>query len=208
MASRRSHRPSRNTHTSARLQEGRIRLIGGEYKRRLLPVLDSPGLRPTPDRTRETLFNWLMNALPGAYVLDLFSGSGALGFEALSRGAAQVQLVERDTAIAKRLHENTVTLGAEQKVVVTQADALQWLKTTPKASFDIVFIDPPFHNDLVMPSCELLETQGLLADDAYIYVEVEAGTTPTLPPHWQLHREARAGESRAYLYKRQTPAAN
>lgn len=208
MASRRSHRSPRSTQKPARLQEGRIRLIGGEYKRRLLPVLDSPGLRPTPDRTRETLFNWLMPALHGARVLDLFSGSGALGFEALSRGAGHVQLIERETPIAKRLRENAETLGAPQKVSVAQADALQWLSTAPEVPFDIVFIDPPFHKDLVAPSCRLLELHHLLADGAYIYVELEAGATPELPTHWQLHREARAGESRAYLYKRQFPSEN
>lgn len=201
MASRRPHRSHTASRTS-RFQEGRIRLIGGEFKRRLLPVLDSPGLRPTPDRTRETLFNWLMTALPGARALDLFAGSGALGFEALSRGAGHVHMIERERLIADRLNDNIALLGIESRVTLTASDALQWLEKTPPVPFDLVFIDPPFHKGLVAPVCQQLATRGWLADEAFIYIEVEAGVAPDVPTDWQLHRETRAGESRSYLYKR------
>ncbi|TFH88316.1 16S rRNA (guanine(966)-N(2))-methyltransferase RsmD [Billgrantia azerbaijanica] len=179
---------------------GRLRLIGGEYRRRQLPVLDSPGLRPTPDRVRETLFNWLAAATPGARVLDLFAGTGALGLEALSRGAAEAHFVERDPRVAEQLTTNLATLGADARGRVTTADALTFLAGEPRPC-SLVFLDPPFRQDLVEPCCARLE-QGWLSASAFIYVETESALTPPVPAHWVLYREVRAGDTTARLYRR------
>ncbi len=183
---------------------GRLRIIGGEHRRRLLPVLDSPGLRPTPDRVRETLFNWLVAALPGARVLDLFAGTGALGLEALSRGARETTFVERDGRVARQLATNLETLGAEGRGRVVTADARAFLCGTP-ASFSLVFLDPPFRQGLAAPCCAALEANWL-ADEALIYLEVEAELVPEVPATWLLHREVRAGDSHGRLYRRQVPS--
>jgi 16S rRNA (guanine966-N2)-methyltransferase len=183
---------------------GRLRIIGGEFRRRLLPVLDSPGLRPTPDRVRETLFNWLAAVTPGARVLDLFTGTGALGLEALSRGAATALFVERDTRVARALADNLQTLGAAQRGRVQGGDALAFLAAGPTADapFSLVFLDPPFRQDLAEPCCERLE-QGWLTPDAWVYLETETALEVCVPANWSLHREVRAGDSTARLYRRQ-----
>lgn len=187
-------------HSDAR-PAGKLRIIGGEFRRRQLPVLDHPGLRPTPDRVRETLFNWLGQQLYGKQVLDLFAGTGALGIEALSRGASQVTFVERDSRVATLIRDNLVTLNATQGVVVT-TDALTFLNL-PGQPADVVFLDPPFHQGLAAPCCAALEAGGWLASDAIIYLETEQALTPEVPANWKLHRETRAGESTARLYYRQ-----
>ena len=122
----------------------RIRIIGGQWKRRLLPVPDSPGLRPTPDRVRETLFNWLGQDLSGWHCLDLFAGSGALGFEAASRGAARVLMVEQNPAIARGLNASVQQLGAGACIEVIRADAARWLDQRPTMLQDLILLDPPF----------------------------------------------------------------
>lgn len=179
---------------------GKLRIIGGDYRRRLLPVLDQPGLRPTPDRVRETLFNWLGQALYGQRVLDLFAGTGALGIEALSRGAAAVTFVERTPAVASLIGNNLATLGTLKGHVVTQE--AQAFLAQPGDPMALVFLDPPFHQGLAAPCCAQLEAGGWLADDAMIYLETEHTLTPEVPANWQLHRETRAGESVARLYRR------
>lgn len=184
-----------------------MRIIGGEYRRRLLPVLDSPGLRPTPDRVRETLFNWLAAATPGARVLDLFAGSGALGLEALSRGAAAARFVERDTRVAQALAENLQTLGAAERGRVQTGDVLAFLAAPDAdAPFNLVFLDPPFRQNLAEPCCEQLE-QGWLGDAAWIYLETESSLEVRVPANWTLHREVRAGDSTGRLYRRLTSLA-
>ena len=183
---------------------GTLRLIGGDYRRRRLPVLDSPGLRPTPDRVRETLFNWLATQTAGARVLDLFAGTGALGLEALSRGAREACFVERDPRVATQLVDNLTTLGADSRGRVVTGDALAFLKGEPSAH-SLVFLDPPFHQGLAAPCCEALEA-GWLGEDAFIYMETEATLEPEIPAHWQLHREVRAGDSRGRLYRRRSAA--
>ncbi|EHK61067.1 16S rRNA (guanine(966)-N(2))-methyltransferase RsmD [Halomonas sp. M1] len=180
---------------------GKLRIIGGDFRRRQLPVLDHPGLRPTPDRVRETLFNWLGQQLYGTQVLDLFAGTGALGIEALSRGASQVIFVERDAQVATLIRDNLASLGAPQGEVVT-ADALTFLGSLGQPA-DVVFLDPPFHQGLAAPCCAALEAGGWLAQEATIYLETEQTLTPEVPANWQLHRETRAGESTARLYYRQ-----
>ncbi|MGM1052526.1 MAG: 16S rRNA (guanine(966)-N(2))-methyltransferase RsmD [Pseudomonadota bacterium] len=181
---------------------GRLRIIGGDYRRRLLPVLDSPGLRPTPDRVRETLFNWLTADLPGARVLDLFAGTGALGLEALSRGARQASFVERDPRVARQLEENLATLDATPRGRVITADAATFL-AGPPAPCSLVFLDPPFRQGLAEPCCAALEA-GWLTDKAFIYLECEAEREPAVPATWRLHREVRAGDSHGRLYRRAT----
>ena len=174
---------------------GQLRLIGGTHRGRRLPIPDQPGLRPTADRVRETLFNWLAPVLPGARCLDLFAGSGALGLESASRGAGEVVLVERNAHVARQLNANCVTLKTPG-VRVIQADALALLGGTP-SPFDLVFLDPPFADDLLGPVCTLLATRGWVAPDARVYLETDrrAGF-PALPHGWQLIRERTAGQVR------------
>ncbi|MDZ7854293.1 MAG: 16S rRNA (guanine(966)-N(2))-methyltransferase RsmD [Halomonas sp.] len=190
---------------AGRRNPGRLRLIGGEYRRRQLPVLDHPGLRPTPDRVRETLFNWLASATPGARVLDLFAGTGALGLEALSRGARQAVFVERDPRVARQLADNLETLGATERGRLVTTDVLAFLSYAP-TPFSLVFLDPPFRQELAETCCKTLEA-GWLAEDALVYVETESALEPEVPTSWQLHREVRAGDSTGRLYRRHPPCS-
>lgn len=169
-----------------------LRVIGGRFRGRRLAFPDAPGLRPTPDRVRETLFNWLMPVIDGARCLDLFAGSGALGIEALSRGARLVQFVEREPAVARALAANLTLLDAQAQSSLDVRDAGVWL-AGPAQPFDVVFLDPPFHHDLLPPVCTRLAAGGWLAPGARIYVESEAGAEVG-PNGWQLLRERRAGQ--------------
>lgn len=178
---------------------GKLRIIGGKFRRRLLPVPEHPGLRPTPDRVRETLFNWLALELGGRRVLDLFAGTGALGLEALSRGAQDALFVEGNAKVANTLRTNLLTLDAPGQVVTR--DALALLNDSPQP-FDIVFLDPPFRQGLAGNACGLLERLGWLNDEAWIYVETEAALPLESPTTWKLHREVMAGESHGRLYRR------
>nr|WP_245538985.1 16S rRNA (guanine(966)-N(2))-methyltransferase RsmD [Thioflavicoccus mobilis] len=172
---------------------GRLRIIGGELGGRRLPVPAQPGLRPTPERVRETLFNWLQPCIAGSRCLDLFAGSGALGLEARSRGAAEVMLIEHAEPVARAL-QATVHDWRLTGVEVRRADALRWLAGTPRR-FDIVFLDPPFSADLLVPACARLARDGWLAADAHIYLEAAAkGGLPALPADWSLVRAGRAGD--------------
>jgi 16S rRNA (guanine966-N2)-methyltransferase len=180
----------------ARGPANRVRIIGGEFGGRRLGFPDQRGLRPTADRVRETLFNWLAPHLPGARVLDLFAGSGALGLEALSRGAGFVLLVEQARPVAERLRENLAVLGAEGRAEVRQADARCLLATPPEVPFDIVFLDPPFAAGLLAKVIPLLMANGWLAADAWVYLEQDASQPwPELPSGWQLHREGKGGQA-------------
>jgi len=186
--------------TSPAAATGQVRIIGGKWRNTKLPVPLAPGLRPSSDRVRETLFNWLMPWLGGARVLDLFAGSGALGLEAISRGAAQATLVERDAALARQLRESVAKLGAQGQVEVVQADALHWLAQRPSGLADIVFIDPPFGDGLW--DAALAGLGPHLAADAWLYLESPAGQTLRLPPGWLLHREGGTREVGFALYRR------
>ncbi|WP_428609299.1 16S rRNA (guanine(966)-N(2))-methyltransferase RsmD [Sedimenticola sp.] len=178
-----------------------IRIIGGVHRGRRLPFPDSPGLRPTADRTRETLFNWLQPLLPGARCLDPFAGSGALGFEAASRGAGQVTLLEQNRQVAEQLEANRALLALSQ-VDVHQANAVDWLERSAEP-FDIVFLDPPFADQLLGDCCEKLERNGWLADDPRIYLEWDLhGPAPSIPGNWVLLKEKRAGQVAFALYTR------
>ena len=167
----------------------RVRIIGGQYRRRLLDFPDASGLRPTPDRVRETLFNWLGQDLPGWACLDLFAGSGALGFEAASRGAARVLLVERDAVACRALEKNRATLDA-RAVEVVHADALAWLARSTEA-FDLVLVDPPFDSGLAQ--AVLADLARHLKPGGHAYVE--QGTAVVAPPGFIMHRSGRAGRS-------------
>ena len=182
-----------------------LRIIGGSWRGRKLAFTAQPGLRPTPDRVRETLFNWLAPVIRGARCLDLFAGSGALGIEAASRGAAVCVLVEQDARAVRMLREQVERLGARQ-VQVIEADALNWLSTTAQP-FDIVFLDPPFRSDLLPQCIRRLESGGWLAPEAWIYLEAGGGTTPELPGNWELYRDKRAGQVSYRLVRRSTLSA-
>lgn len=177
---------------------GTVRIIAGQLRGSKLPVPDRPGLRPTSDRVRETLFNWLQPKLPGARVLDLFAGTGALGFEAASRGAAAVRLVERDPGLAQALRDSATRLKAAA-VAVDTADALAWLRRTPDQAFDLVFLDPPFEAGLWESAAAALGPW--LAPGAWIYVETPQNVAPSLPPGWLPHREGRTREVRYALLR-------
>jgi 16S rRNA (guanine966-N2)-methyltransferase len=177
---------------------GQIRIIGGLWRGRKLKVPDLPGLRPTPDRVRETLFNWLQPMVAGAYCLDLFAGSGALGFEALSRGAAYVEMVDQSVPVIKLLREEAVLLQAKN-IEIYAARVPQQLRL-PARPFDIVFLDPPFQDDLLLPCCAYLEANGFLAPTAHIYLEARAGlAAESLPPNWQLLKNEKAGQVAYHL---------
>ena len=187
---------------------GNVRIIGGRWRGTRLQVPQKPGLRPTSDRVRETLFNWLMPVLPGARVLDLFAGSGALGLEAVSRGAASVRLVEADPQLAQALESVAARLDAASQVRVHRGDALAWLRggdgPATEPGFDIAFVDPPFDAQLWPAVLELLPAR--LATDAWLYVESPAGHAPVLPADWAPHRESATREVRYALYRRVTLA--
>jgi 16S rRNA (guanine966-N2)-methyltransferase len=184
---------------------GRVRIIGGHWRGTRLDVPARPGLRPTADRVRETLFNWLMPVLPGARVLDLFAGSGALGLEAVSRGAASAQLVEADAGLARALGDTAARLGAGDRVSVHQGDALAFLRA-PGPDYDVAFVDPPFAAGLWDQVLALLPAR--LAGDAWMYVESPAGQALALPPAWAPHREGATRDVRYALYRRGTLAAS
>nr|VFK65601.1 MAG: 16S rRNA m(2)G-966 methyltransferase [Candidatus Kentron sp. UNK]VFK71589.1 MAG: 16S rRNA m(2)G-966 methyltransferase [Candidatus Kentron sp. UNK] len=178
-----------------------VRIIAGRWKRRRLIVPAESGLRPTPSRVRETLFDWLGVRIRGARCLDLFAGSGALGFEAASRGAAEVVLVDRRKAVVDNL-----LLGAEglaaQAVTVVHSDALRYIKRLSR-HFDVVFLDPPFDGDLLETACRRLIDSGQLSETATIYLEMRRfASPPTLPDAWELTHHDVAGDVRYALARR------
>ena len=182
---------------------GRLRIIGGSLRGSKLAVPDAAELRPTPDRVRETLFNWLSPVIAGARCLDLYAGTGALGIEALSRGAASVDFVETDAELASLLRSNLQRLN--QVATVHQMDAMAFLRV-PREPFDIAFLDPPFAADAWTAASRLLEAGHLLQGNAFVYVECPARQTPELPANWMIHRESRAGAVDFALYRRQQPS--
>lgn len=180
-----------------------VRLIGGQWKRSKLPVADRPGLRPTPDRVRETLFNWLGQDLSGWRCLDAFAGSGALGFEAASRGAAEVVLLERDPQLLANLAASKLRLKAEA-VRIERADAMTWLAGCAPQRFEVVFLDPPFDTALVAPAAAL--ASRLVVEGGFVYVEAAAPLVEP-PPGLEPWRQSKAGAVSFQLYRRgYTPA--
>lgn len=186
-------------HRNAPRAPGSVRIIGGRWRGTRLPVADLPGLRPTSDRARETLFNWLQPVLPRARVLDLFAGSGALGLESLSRGAREALLVERDPRLLESLQATIERLRAGDEAKVVRADVLKLLRAPLQGRFDVVFVDPPFDDDLW--SAVLAALPPWLADDAWLYLESPAASTVEPGPGWRLHRESRSRDARHALYR-------
>lgn len=184
-----------------KVSAARVRIIGGTWRGRLLSFTETEGLRPTGNRIRETLFNWLMPVLPGARCLDLFAGSGALGFEALSRGAAHCSFCETHNEALTHLRKNAEMLGAN--ACILPQSALNYLNTKAEP-FDIVFIDPPFSAELWQSTLELLEAQHWLRDGAFIYVESPKHWHGTVPQNWSLHRDKSAGAVHYQLYQKET----
>jgi 16S rRNA (guanine(966)-N(2))-methyltransferase RsmD len=187
--------------TIKRVPPHEVRIIGGQWKRSKLPVADAPGLRPTPDRVRETLFNWLPHDLSGWRCLDAFAGSGALGFEAASRGAAAVLLIERDARLARSLRESQQRLSAAA-VSVEAADALAWMRRANAESFELVFIDPPFDAELFEPA--LAAAVRLVVPGGYAFLEADRAfdDAAVAPLQLRLHRHARAGNVHFHLLQR------
>jgi 16S rRNA (guanine966-N2)-methyltransferase len=174
-------------------KSGQLRIIAGQWRGRRLTFPEIPGLRPTGDRIRETLFNWLGAELAGARCLDLFAGSGALGMEALSRGAAHCDFVERDHKAAAALNDHLDSLGARQRGRVYSEDAAQFL-SGENGPYDIVFLDPPFAIDQLTQTCDALLASTALTDQTLVYVEHSARQSPTLPAVWSQLRAKRSGE--------------
>lgn len=174
---------------------GEVRVIAGLWRGRKLPVLNAEGLRPTTDRVKETLFNWLMMDIAGSRCLDCFAGSGSLGIEALSRQAQAVVFLEKFADAANQLKKNLVSLKAENGKVI-QTDTLQFLaQKNSEAPFDLVFVDPPFHQSFVPQVLTALEQNGWLTENALIYVETEKNHSPlVLPEHWKVIKEKTAGQ--------------
>jgi 16S rRNA (guanine966-N2)-methyltransferase len=170
-----------------------VRIIGGEWRGRRLPVLDHATLRPTKDLVRETLFNWIQPLLPGSRCLDAFAGSGALGFEAASRGASEVVLVEPVNEVYQSLRNQAAILQASQ-VQVVAGSAQQYLQQAAHP-FDIVFLDPPFEENLLTPVCTLLAGSGWLRSGSRVYLEADCAIgLPVLPAGWDLQREKKSGD--------------
>jgi 16S rRNA (guanine966-N2)-methyltransferase len=178
-----------------------VRIIAGAWRGRLLKVPQEPGLRPTPNRVRETLFNWLAPWLPGARCIDLFAGTGALCLEALSRGAAQVVMVERAAHVARSLRANVAMLNAQGAEVV-ESGALEYLARAPQPA-DIIFLDPPFASDLVAHAAALIEERGWLKPGGLVYVEAPTALSPLpVPVIWELLRSKTAGAVGYHLLRR------
>jgi 16S rRNA (guanine966-N2)-methyltransferase len=178
---------------------GRLRIVAGIWRSRLLEIAAVPGLRPTAERIRETLFNWLVPHMHGARCLDLFAGTGALGLEALSRGAGEVVFVEKSAAAAKALRANVALLEATG-ADVCQADALEYLAAAGASPFDIVFLDPPFAADMLEDLCSLLDETSLVKNGSLVYLEDDRARPPVnLPESWTLLKSKTAGNVRYAL---------
>lgn len=183
-----------------------LRIVGGEWRGRRVKLAAGAPIRPTPDRVRETLFNWLQASIRGARCLDLFAGSGALGLEALSRGAREVVFVDRDVRATRQIRSVLETFGAPASPTHA-VDALTFLSQSP-SEFDVVFLDPPFASGLVTGAGALLENRGWLAPTALIYVEAaHRDGPPQLPAAWRLLKAKKAGEVGYYLNERRRAAA-
>lgn len=187
----RARRPQR-TQTSAG-KAAKLRIIGGEWRSRQLPIPELEGLRPTPDRVRETLFNWITAYVPGARCADLFCGSGALGLEALSREAASCVFVDASAVVTRQMVANLKSLNCQTAEVVQQS-AVSWLQSATKQPFDLVFLDPPFRKGWLEQIIPLL-ADGWLSNQAWVYIEMEKeADLQYIPDNWHLHREKTAGQ--------------
>ena len=179
-----------------------LRIIGGDWGGRKLRFPDAPNLRPTPDRVRETVFNWLAPMIHGAKCLDLFAGSGALGLEALSRGAAFTTFVDSHKKVTQALKSHLDLLNANEKAKVFTMDGVKFLKGEA-IKYDLVFLDPPYHLDFMQKVVPLLEDNDWLNDKAMLYLEIEKRQAlPVLPENWIKLKEKTAGEVNYFLFQR------
>ena len=184
----------------AKASLGTVRIIGGKWRSRRLHV-PMQGVRPTPDSVKETLFNWISSNLPGAICLDLFAGTGALGFEALSRGAARVDMVDGSHQVVEALKQQAQTF-ATQDAVIYQLKLPEGLLCLPAQRYDLVFIDAPFRQKLLLPCCQSLDEHQRLISGAYVYLEMEKEIMPlSLPVHWVLYRSKVSGQVAYCLYR-------
>jgi 16S rRNA (guanine966-N2)-methyltransferase len=184
------------------VKQSTLRIIGGQWRGRKLTFSPAEGLRPTTDRIRETLFNWLTPAVHGAHCLDLFAGSGALGLEALSRGAASCDFVDTSPAALRQIERHLQTLRPTSHAQCHPAPALSFLRSSRRC-YDIVFVDPPFGKNMVDPVCAQLASPGLLCAGSFVYVETAVrDPRPGVPENWQLHREKIAGDVAYRLFIR------
>lgn len=191
-------------HTNRPTAGGELTIIGGDWRSRKLRFPDAGGVRPTPARTRETLFNWLAHQVPGSHCLDLFSGSGALGLEALSRGAASATLVEHNRALSDALRQNLSLLKSREGRVVMQS-VEQFLAQPASTQFDLVFMDPPFRQGWLERLFPLLVDNGWVAPGGWVYTEYESDrASPAAPAGWQLHRQKSAGQVTYCLFHTDT----
>ena len=186
----------------------RLRIIAGKWRSRVIAFQPAEGLRPTGDRIRETAFNWLTAQIDGARCIDLFAGSGALGFEALSRGAVHCTALEQQGGAIKQLRETAANLQTED-IDIIQANSLNYLQQSPPVEpYNLAFVDPPFTAGLLSETCALLNNQGWLAADALIYCEMASADNSFIPPkNWQMLRDKVSGEVRYCLYSRIEPKA-
>ncbi|AEF20160.1 16S rRNA (guanine(966)-N(2))-methyltransferase RsmD [Pseudomonas fulva] len=199
-----ARRPTSGKAPVAHGGDGQLRIIAGQWRSRQFAFPMAHGLRPTPNRVRETLFNWLAPYVEAARVLDPFAGSGALFLEALSRGAGSALALDLNPAAVTSLRGHLATLRCENGQVL-QSDALAYLQNQPATPFDLVFLDPPFSQDLLLPACTLLEERGWLADDAWVYTESEqVPSSLGMPANWRLHREQKAGQVHYALWERRS----
>jgi len=198
MANREKYVDSARRTTKKPNKSGQFRVIGGQWKGRKLKFFEVEGLRPSLDRVRETLFNWLQSDIHGSRCLDLFAGSGAVGIEALSRGAASVDFVELNKKAARQLESNLGLLGAEMGSLMHQ-DAKQFLLQEHQP-YDIVFLDPPFHKGLAQEVLSKLAQTNLLAEGALIYLEMEQNLEVEIPQSWELLKDKKAGQLQYRLY--------
>lgn len=185
-----------------RRRPGSVRIIGGRWRGRRIAIPAAEALRPTTDRIRETLFNWLQHHLAGKRVADLFSGTGILGFEALSRGAASVLFVEQDRRLAAAIDRQLTEFGRGTSRVLA-ADVYELLAKGAPDSYDLVFLDPPYRHGRLGQLCTLLRREGWLAEGALVYLEHDRRSPPELPAGFELHREKTAGEVRFALLRAQ-----
>jgi 16S rRNA (guanine966-N2)-methyltransferase len=188
--------------------KNQLRIIGGKWRGRKLNFVDAQGLRPTLDRVRETLFNWLQPVIYNAHCLDLYSGSGALGFEALSRGADHVTMVDNNRQVISQINQNLQLLSCENADAVCM-DAVDFLsqqnmQAITQSKYQVVFLDPPFNQGLLDSCCKKIEQQQLLADNSYIYIEAEKTLQlSNIPERWQKKKEKQAGQLAYYLFYRE-----
>lgn len=201
-----SKRPKPPKANPAHSGDGQLRIIGGQWRSRQFNFPMAAGLRPTPNRVRETLFNWLAPYVEGAKVLDLFAGSGALFLEALSRGAGSALALDLNPAAINSLRGHLQTLNCDNGQL-QQTDALLYLQNPAATPFDLVFLDPPFNQSLLLPACQSLENNGWLAADAWVYTESENSPSSLgMPGNWRLYREQKAGQVYYALWQRTAAA--